>query len=156
MVRVQVAAIYFHAAIAKFGVEDWVDGTAVYYFSMHPMLGASGTVLSLLRSILETGVGVAALTWGTLMLEYLLSAALFMPQRYWRPLLALGIAMHAGIIVLHGLFSFAVVMFGALVLFLRPMDRTFALPGVRRALPSLRSRAHRAERSNGAPELSPR
>jgi hypothetical protein len=66
------------------------------------------------------------------MLEYLLSAALFMPKKYWRPLLVLGLGLHAGIIVLHGLLSFAIVMFGALVLYLRPMERAFELPRVRR------------------------
>lgn len=139
LVRVQVAAIYFHAAIAKFGVEDWVDGTAVYYFSTHPMYGASSAVLSIIRPVLESSVGVTALTWGTLMLEYLLSAALFMPKKYWQPLLVLGLGLHAGIIVLHGLLSFAIVMFGALVLFLRPMDRVFEKPDFHlvRALSSL-------------------
>jgi hypothetical protein len=89
-------------------------------------------VVSLIRPILVSSVGVTALTWGTLMLEYLLSAALLMPKRYWRPLLVLGVALHAGIIVLHGLLSFAIVMFGALVLYLRPMDRAFELFGRKR------------------------
>ena len=125
LVRVQVAAIYFHAAIGKFGVEDWVDGTAVYYFSTNSLYGASSAVLLVMRPIVESAIGVTVLTWGTLVLEYLLSAALFMPKRYWRPLLVLGLSLHAGIIVVHGLLSFAITMFGALVLFLRPREASF-------------------------------
>ena len=145
LVRVQVAAIYFHAAMSKFGVEDWVDGTAVYYFSTHPMYGASSTVISIIRPIVESAVGVTALTWGTLMLEYLLSAALFMPKKYWQPLLVLGLGLHAGIIVLHGLLSFAIVMFAALVLYLRPMERAFALPRLRRTRESSAIAGQRVE-----------
>lgn len=137
LVRIQVAAIYFHAAIGKFGVEEWVDGTAVYYFSTNPMYGASSTVLSVMRPILESAIGVTALTWGALMLEYLLSAALFMPKRYWRPLLIAALTLHAGIIVVHGLLSFAIVMFGALVLFLRPMELPFDFAWLRTRRPQL-------------------
>jgi antimicrobial peptide system SdpB family protein len=125
LIRIQVAAIYFHAAIGKFGVEDWTDGTAVYYFFGNPMYGASHSVLAVLRPILVSPVGVAALTWGSLMLEYFLSAALVMSKRHWRPMLYAGLSLHAGIIVVHGLLSFAVAMFAALILFLRPSELAF-------------------------------
>jgi hypothetical protein len=85
-----------------------------------------------MRPILESAVGVTAITWGTLVLECLLSAALFMPKRFWRPLLLAGLALHAGIIVCNGLLSFAIVTFGALVLFLRPMEQAFDSPGCAR------------------------
>jgi antimicrobial peptide system SdpB family protein len=125
LVRVQVAGIYFHAAIGKFGVEEWVDGTAVYYFFLDPTFGASAAVLPFLRPILKSAVGVCLISWGTLVLEYLLSAALFMPKRYWRPLLVAGLALHAGIIMVHGLVSFGFAMFAALVLYLRPIEAAF-------------------------------
>jgi antimicrobial peptide system SdpB family protein len=143
LVRLQVAGIYFHAAIAKFGVEEWADGTAVYYFCNNPMFGTSPTLLSFgLGAMLKSAVVVCGLTWGVLVLEYALSAALFFPRRAWPALLVAGISLHAGIILLHGLVSFGLAMFAALVLYLRPVDRPFrwTLP-----LGALRSWAHAAE-----------
>jgi antimicrobial peptide system SdpB family protein len=126
LLRIQVAGIYFHAAMGKFGVEEWADGTAVYYFFRNPSFGATPAVLHWIDPVLWSAVGVCAITWGTVLLEYVLSAALFMQKRYWRPLLIMGLALHAGIAVIHGLVSFALAMFAALILYLRPMDQTFA------------------------------
>jgi antimicrobial peptide system SdpB family protein len=138
LARIQVAAIYFYAAIGKFGVEEWVDGTAVYYYFQHPVYGAATDVLWLLRPILKNPIGVATISWGTMVLEYLLSAALFMPKRYWRPLLIAGILLHAGIMVVLGLISFGIGMFGALVVYLRPMEASFEFAPVLRAARRLR------------------
>jgi antimicrobial peptide system SdpB family protein len=126
--RIQVAAIYFHAGVAKFGVEEWVDGTAVYYFFRNPAFGASPFVLRWLDPILYNPVGVCSITWGTLAIEYLLSAALFMPKRHWRKIFIAGILLHSGIMVVHGLVSFALAMFAALVVYLRPFEQVFVMP----------------------------
>jgi antimicrobial peptide system SdpB family protein len=131
LIRIQVAGIYFHAAIGKFGVEEWVDGTAVYYYFQDPSFGAGGIVMTVLRPILQSAVGVCAISWGTLVLEYLLSAALFMPKRRWRPLLIAGIALHTGIIMVHGLVSFSLAMFAALILYLRPREAPLELATLR-------------------------
>jgi hypothetical protein len=42
----------------------------------------------------------------------------------------MGIGLHAGIIAIHGLWSFSTVMFGALVLYLRPPERAFEVEGL--------------------------
>ncbi len=149
LIRVQVACIYFHAAVGKFGVEEWVDGTAVYYFFQDPTFGGTPFVLALLRPVLRTPL-VCAITWGTLVLEYLLSAALFMPRRYWRPLLAAGLALHLGIAWVHGLVSFGFAMSAALVLFLRPFDVPFELP--RFARHRRRTEAEKTTLARRAPE----
>lgn len=132
-VRVQVAGIYFHACIGKLGVEEWTNGTALYYWLQSPMFGASGVVLRALHPLLLNGLTLTLLTWSVLVLEYLLSAALFMPKRFWAPLLWSGIAMHAGIILVHGLVTFSTVMFAALVLYLRPVERPFRFSVLTRA-----------------------
>jgi antimicrobial peptide system SdpB family protein len=127
LVRVQVAAIYFHAAIAKFAVEQWGDGTALWYWAHEPLVGAAPWLRALLDPFLRNGITLTLITWGVLMLEYLLSAALVMQKKYWRWLLVAGLVFHGGIIVLHGLISFASAMFGALVLYLRPVELPFHL-----------------------------
>ena len=126
LVRVQVAGIYFHASVGKFPVEEWADGTAVYYWLLHPAFGAAPWLAGLLRPLLLNGAFAALLSWSVTGGEYLLSAALVMPKRYWRFMLAYGLALHAGIILIHGLVSFGSIMFAALVLFLRPVELPFA------------------------------
>lgn len=129
-VRVQVAGIYFHAAIGKFAVEEWSNGTALYYFTQSPVFGATGLVSAVMRPIVTSAACVTALTWSVLVLEYFLSAALIMPKRYRGVLLVLGISLHAGIIAIHGLWSFSTVMFAALIMYLRPVERPFELARV--------------------------
>lgn len=151
LVRLQVAGIYFHAAVAKFAVPEWTDGTVLYYWLSHGSFGAPEWMMPALRPLLLNGFIVATTTWGVLVVEYALSAGLLVHRKYWRVLLVLGIGLHAGIALLHGLVSFAITMFGALVLYLRPLDQPFDLARVTamaaRVRDALRLRL-RGERAN--------
>jgi antimicrobial peptide system SdpB family protein len=123
LIRLQVAGVYLHASIAKLGVTEWADGTALYYWLNDPTFGTPLWLRDPARPVLSLGPLVAALTWGTIALEFALAVGLFLPKRRWGPLLAGGLILHAGIAVLMGLPSFALAMFGALILFLRPWER---------------------------------
>lgn len=123
LIMLQVAGIYFHSAIGKFSVDSWTNGTALYYWLLHPSFGASPWLATLLKPLLEHGTAVTLLTWSVLVLEYMLSAALVMTRRRRSMLLPFGIALHAGIILIHGLVSFGSIMIAALILFLHPADR---------------------------------
>lgn len=124
-VRVQVAAIYFHASTGKLRVEEWANGTAVYYWFTDPSFGAAGWLRPALMPLLTNPFGVALLTWGALFLEIVLFMALVMPTWAWGPVLVVGILFHAMIGVVHGLVSFSLAMIAALVLYLRPCRREF-------------------------------
>lgn len=127
LVRLQVAGIYFHSAVGKVTVEEWVNGTALYYWLTDPDYGMPGWVEPLLLPALAENVIVTLATWGVILFEFFLFAGLVMDRR-WRPtLLWLGILFHAGIAVLQGLLPFSVVMFGALTLYLRPFNDPFKL-----------------------------
>jgi antimicrobial peptide system SdpB family protein len=126
LVRAQVAGIYFHSSVGKFPVEEWADGTALYYWILHPMFGATPWIARLIRPLLLNGTIVATLSWVVTGGEYFLSAALVMPKKYWRFMLAYGLLLHTGIIFLFGLVSFGTTMFAALILFLRPVSLPFA------------------------------
>lgn len=147
-IRAQVAGIYLHAGVGKLFVEDWVNGTALYYYLLDPLLGLSPAMERLIRPILVSPAVVIP-TWGTIILELLLFAALFMPKAYWRPLLWAGIAFHAMIAAMIGIVTFAIAMFGALILYLRPIEEEFVLPVVvkrflmtqRRTTPTIRAEA---------------
>jgi hypothetical protein len=79
-----------------------------------------------------------------LLLEWALSAGLLVDRRYRPILLVLGILLHAGIAVVHGLVSFAMIMFAALILYLRPLDRPF---GAVRVFDLLSARLQRLRRA---------
>jgi antimicrobial peptide system SdpB family protein len=157
MIRLQVAVIYFHAAVAKLAVGEWENGTAVYYWFTHPVYGMTGWVRTLALPVLEHPVGVVVLTWGVVLLEVVLAAALVMAPRHRAPLLVLGLVFHAGIVVAHGLFSFFFAMAGALILYLRPADVPFRLSvaGVREWLHAEVARAFSRVRRPSAAGLPP-
>ena len=129
-IRVQVAGIYFHAAVGKMRVEEWTDGTVLYYWFTDPQFGATGAVRQAIEPLLRHGPTLALMTWGAMLLELSLFMALVMPKKAWRYLLPLGIAFHASIAIIHGLVSFFFAMAAALVLYLRPVEQPFVLPNL--------------------------
>lgn len=129
IIRLQVSGIYFHAALAKTGVAEWGDGTALYYWLLHDEVGAPHWLTPLAKLVLINPVAVSLLTWSVVVLEFLLSAALLLPRRRWGAFLVLGLSLHAAILVVQGLFTFSLAMAGALILYLRPWERPFAVAG---------------------------
>ena len=127
VIRIQVAVIYFHASIGKLNVEEWTNGTALYYWFTHSYFGAPGWLSPIIWVILDNFFLLTMVTWGVLVLEALLFAGLIADRKYWGVLLALGVAMHVGIGLIHGIVSFALIMLGALLLFLRPLDEPLHL-----------------------------
>jgi antimicrobial peptide system SdpB family protein len=126
-VRVQMAIVYFHACVGKLKTAEWVDGTAVYYWFLDPQHGSSPWLKSLIEPVVYSPLGVGVVTYGTLVLEYCLAAGLLASRRVQKVLLVAGITFHLGILVVHGLVSFGLAMFGALILYLRSPADTFEL-----------------------------
>jgi antimicrobial peptide system SdpB family protein len=127
-IRLQVAVIYFHAATAKFGVPEWLNGTAVYYWFGSSTLGMPNWLHPIFDPLLNSAACVLAITWGTMLLEILLVLGLLADTRYRRPLLKLGLIFHAGIAVVFSLSSFMLAMDAALLLYLGDPNWTFKLP----------------------------
>jgi antimicrobial peptide system SdpB family protein len=141
LIRIQVAGIYLHACLGKLGVTEWRDGTALHYWLNSSSFGVPGWLRGPAQHLLSFGPVVAGLTWGTLVLEFALAIGIFLPRRRWPALLLGGLAMHAGIAVLMGLWSFSLCMFAALVLYLRPWERPVAMPEPLRRAARLLSRS---------------
>ena len=131
LIRFQVSVIYLFAAVLKLRNEDWANGTALHYWWTHPKFGTWGPFRWLTDLVGPTRL-VVPLTWGVLVLEICLAFALLAPVRFRNRLQPVAVLFHAGIAVLHGLPSFALTMSAALVLYLRPVWRPFALPELRR------------------------
>jgi sporulation delaying protein B len=127
LIRAQVAVIYLFAAVLKFPTPEWSNGTALYYWWTHPKFGTDGLLRPITDWIGRT-VLVVPLTWGVLALELCLAAALLASPRFRTRLLPVAIVFHVGIALSHGLISFALIMSGALVLYLRPAWRPFEFP----------------------------
>jgi len=127
MIRLQIAGIYFHSAIAKLGIPEWRDGTALYYYFTLPTFGAPPPLLRVLMPILRNKYGVSLLTWGTILLELVLFMALTMPRKRRWSLLPIALCFHIAIAVIHGIPSFAMIMCAALILYLHPLDTPFTI-----------------------------
>ncbi len=122
--RLQMAGIYLHAAVGKLKVEEWVDGTALYYWMTNNFLGVPSWLQQLMMPLLSRPV-VALLTWGVLVFEFLLFMALTFGRPARRMMLPLGIAFHMSIMFAYGLTSFFASMSAGLLLLLRPLDEPF-------------------------------
>ncbi|MGZ3460027.1 MAG: sporulation-delaying protein SdpB family protein [Archangium sp.] len=125
LARLQVAGIYFHAAVAKFSVAEWTDGTALYYWLLAPGFGAAEWLAPLLEPLLTHAITVTLLTWLVLLVEYLLSTGLVAAKPHRKYLLWAGLTLHGAIMLVHGLISFGLAMFAALILYLRPVEWSF-------------------------------
>ena len=130
VIRAQVAGIYLNSSIAKLADTEWRDGTAVYYWISQPVFGAPGWLHGILLTVAATSLGVIAMTWGTLFLEFTLAIAIVMPRRTWKYLLPAGIVFHGFIALMMGLPSFSIAMAAALILYLRPVDEPFRVSAV--------------------------
>lgn len=118
LIQLQVAGIYFHAALAKTHVEEWADGTAMYYILSNSHFGLPASILEFAMPLLSLGWFCALLTWSVVILEFALAFSCFFSPRGQRLMFGLGIALHLGILVFQGISSFSVTMCALLIFFL--------------------------------------
>ncbi len=129
VIRLQVCIVYFHALVGKLGVDDWVNGTVLYYWFTDPIVGLPSW-LGIMLPLLRTPAIVIA-TWVVLVLESVLFMAMFMPKWAWKYCLLAGVLFHIAIALTMGLISFGIAMSAALVLYLRPFEQEFSLAWLR-------------------------
>jgi antimicrobial peptide system SdpB family protein len=125
--RIQVAGIYFHAGMGKLKGPEWVNGTAMYYWLLHPLFGVATPFRHVATILLANSYVVATLTWGSIAVELALFSGLFATRSIRRILLVVGICFHFGIWAFMGLGTFSIVMWAAVILYLRPSDEPFKI-----------------------------
>ena len=125
--RLQIAAIYFEAAVAKVAVPEWKNGTALYYWFNDPGFGMPDWLTPVVSPLLTHAFTVSIATWSVIALEATLFLGLAMDRRWRKLLLPAGLLFHLTIVFVHGLAIFFLAMTAALILYLRPMDEPFAL-----------------------------
>lgn len=115
----QLAVVYLNSAISKFSSPPWVEGSALWYWVQHPAFGAPTWLKGFAMDVLATPVGVAGFTWGSILLELFIVAAILVPVRRVRVVgLLVGVLFHLGIAIVIGLVTFSTVMIGVLVIVL--------------------------------------
>lgn len=122
-IRLQVGIIYLNSSIGKLKVDEWVNGTVLYYWFTEPVFGIPNFLYPFVMPIIENKFLLPVLTWSSLLLEFLLFLGILIDVKHRKLLFLLGILFHFFIFVFHGLFSFSVVMVGALVIYLVPLDK---------------------------------
>lgn len=128
LIQIQVAILYLHASVAKLGVREWADGTALFYWLRNPMFGAPGWLRPVIDPLTGSPFGVALLTWSAIALEFALALAIVLHPRVRPPLLVAGLAFHWAIAIVMGLISFSTAMSAALLLYLLPVGRQLSVP----------------------------
>ena len=111
----QVMFVYLHAAIAKFGVEEWADGTALWYWSRQNVFGFPEYLRTITDPLFSVAWIVGGATYGVLMVEMFLGLAVFMARRWKALAMIFGFLFHLGIALALGLVSFAFSGFGLLI-----------------------------------------
>jgi antimicrobial peptide system SdpB family protein len=112
----QVAVIYFNAAIAKFAVEEWANGSVLWYWIQDPGFEPPEIVRHGLMMVMATTAGTLVLGYSVLLLELILAASPLVARKWTPLLLGAGCCFHVGIAVTFGLWSFCLAMVGALVI----------------------------------------
>ncbi|MGI8950155.1 MAG: sporulation-delaying protein SdpB family protein [Chitinophagaceae bacterium] len=122
LIQIQMCILYFNSAIAKFTVEEWTNGTAIYYWLLNNTFGVSNYLRKIIFPIITNAYGVQFLTWGTIAFEILLFASLFFNPKNKIKMLKAGLLFHFFIFIFLGLGSFFFSMAGGLILYLYPFD----------------------------------
>lgn len=131
LVRLQVMTIYLQTGVTKLRVPEWLDGTAVYYWTHDPVAGVSAPLEGLIAPFVRSQPLMWSVNWLAIAIEFLLVTALVLPRRIWECVFWIGIAFHVGIGLGLGVSSFSIAMIGALIVYMRPLEKEFAWLKVR-------------------------
>ena len=127
IIRLQVAIIYYHASLGKFAVEEWSNGTALYYWLNHSVFGMPTYISMLMNRLLSNYLLMTVLTYSVIILEILIFLGLTASIRYRKILLYFAIPFHLLIIYFHGIFSFFFSITAGLIIFLYPTYQSLNL-----------------------------
>lgn len=116
LIRVQLTLIYAIAALAKMGVPQWADGSALWYWLQVPTFGLPPHLFAAIAPILEQPIVTVSGTYGVMVFELALAASIWVDARWARYVLIGGIVFHAGIALVLGLWSFGISMTAVLLI----------------------------------------
>lgn len=127
LIRLQIAIIYFHAAIGKFDIPEWRNGTAIYYWFNHSFFGMPEYLADPMNYILSNKWIVSILTYSVLMGEVILFLCLTASKKMRKYIFPFAVLFHFLIIIYHGIFSFFFSIVGGLIIYLLPINSSLNL-----------------------------
>lgn len=117
LIKIQVFVIYFHACIGKINVDEWVNGTALYYWFNHNAYGAPDYLIDFFNFLFQSPLILFYATWSVILAELSLAISILIPsQNIKNKMLYLGLFLHFIIIFIHGLVTFFLPMASILIL----------------------------------------
>lgn len=122
LIRIQIAVIYFHAAVGKFDIPEWRNGTAVYYWLNHSFFGMPGYLADPMNYMMSNKWVVSILTYSVLIGEIALFLCLTTSKKVRKIIFPFAILFHFLIIIYHGIFSFFFSIVGGLIIYLIPIN----------------------------------
>lgn len=125
ILSIQFSILYFNACISKLGVNEWLYGTAPYYWFTHDTHGVAPWLKEITYFLTSNNYVVVFLSWGTMIGEFFLGAWFFMKRSTWnwKVLFFLGVLFHLAIVLVFGLISFFFSMLAVLILYLFPIEQ---------------------------------
>ncbi|PPI25190.1 hypothetical protein C5D34_11985 [Rathayibacter sp. AY1B1] len=127
--RLQVTLIYLNSAFEKFNVDDWSNGSAEYYISRGYMFGASGLIADVLHWATSVPLLLAVITWGVIVAEICIGILVVTIDFGRRIAFILAVALHVGIILSIGLWSFGIIMIATVGIATMKLVPSSASPG---------------------------
>jgi len=112
LMQFQLAVVYFFAAQAKLGKEVWMDGTAVNYIVRNSIFNRFNA-----EWITNIPTVVNLVTWSTLFVVVAFPFLIWF-DKFRKPMLALGVMMHAGIFIFLDVGWFSLIVFALYPIFL--------------------------------------
>jgi antimicrobial peptide system SdpB family protein len=119
IIQLQIAVIYLNSGVAKINVAEWMNGSGYYYWFTHNAFGAPNYIKNTFGGLFSNSFIVLLITWGTIIFEIFMFGCLFSKnQTYKRFMLVIGFLFHFLIFIVHGLFSFFLIMFACIIVYL--------------------------------------
>lgn len=122
LMKLQMSFLYINAAIAKIRVDNWINGSEVYYSLLSPYFGVTGIRAWLAHPILESNLAILFLTWGTIAIELFIGIAIFSTRKAKLAGSVFVVLLHGSIAFFMGITSFSLIMAGCAIVALVPIS----------------------------------
>jgi antimicrobial peptide system SdpB family protein len=120
VIQIQIAVIYLFSGAVKINVDEWKDGSAMYYWFNNINFGANTFNKFLFKSIMDNHFISPFINWSILALEFILFACLFMTDSDRKKMYFPSVIFHLMIGLILGLWSFSLTMIALLTIYLSP------------------------------------